>query len=91
MDAASCFILANTFAPAGEAEPPKIAVRQSLRPSTSSGSPALMPRRRARRSASDRAKPSGLVFEKQVEARCHKKDRYGRDVCAVTSAGATLA
>src|SRR5512145_326463 len=31
MDAASCFILANTFAPAGEAEPSKIAVRQLLK------------------------------------------------------------
>ena len=28
MDAASCFILSNTFLPAGEAEPPKIAVRR---------------------------------------------------------------
>src|SRR5262249_7791109 len=26
---------------------------------------------------------SALVFQKQVEARCHKKDRYGRDICAV--------
>ena len=26
---------------------------------------------------------SALVFEKRVEARCHKKDRYGREVCAV--------
>ena len=26
---------------------------------------------------------SALVFQKRVEARCHKKDRYGRDVCAV--------
>jgi endonuclease YncB( thermonuclease family) len=26
---------------------------------------------------------SALVFQKQVEARCHKKDRYGREVCAV--------
>ena len=26
---------------------------------------------------------SGLVFQKQVEARCYKKDRYGREVCAV--------
>jgi hypothetical protein len=31
MDAASCFILANTFAPAGEAEPPKVAVRRLLK------------------------------------------------------------
>jgi endonuclease YncB( thermonuclease family) len=23
------------------------------------------------------------VFQKRVEARCHKKDRYGREVCAV--------
>src|SRR5262250_403486 len=30
---------------------------------------------------------SALVFEKQVEARCHKKDRYGREVCAVYVAG----
>ena len=26
---------------------------------------------------------SALVFQKHVEARCHKKDRYGREVCAV--------
>ena len=26
---------------------------------------------------------SVLVFQKRVEARCHKKDRYGREVCAV--------
>jgi endonuclease YncB( thermonuclease family) len=26
---------------------------------------------------------SALVFQKPVEARCHKKDRYGREVCAV--------
>ena len=26
---------------------------------------------------------SALVFQKQVEARCPKKDRYGREVCAV--------
>jgi endonuclease YncB( thermonuclease family) len=26
---------------------------------------------------------SELVFQKRVEARCHKKDRYGREVCAV--------
>jgi len=26
---------------------------------------------------------SALVFEKRVEARCHKKDRYAREVCAV--------
>ena len=26
---------------------------------------------------------SALVFQKRVEARCHKKDRYGREVCAV--------
>ena len=26
---------------------------------------------------------SALVFEKRVEARCHKKDRYGREVCTV--------
>ena len=26
---------------------------------------------------------SALVFEKNVEARCHKKDRYGREVCTV--------
>jgi len=26
---------------------------------------------------------SDLVFQKPVEARCHKKDRYGREVCAV--------
>jgi endonuclease YncB( thermonuclease family) len=25
---------------------------------------------------------SALVFQKQIEARCHKKDRYGREVCA---------
>ena len=30
MDAASCFILGNTFAPVGEAEPSKIAVRDLL-------------------------------------------------------------
>ncbi len=26
---------------------------------------------------------SELVFQKRVEVRCHKKDRYGREVCAV--------
>src|SRR5262245_1768545 len=26
---------------------------------------------------------SALVFQKRVEARCHKNDRYGREVCAV--------
>ena len=26
---------------------------------------------------------SALVFQKRVEARCHKKDRYNREVCAV--------
>jgi hypothetical protein len=26
---------------------------------------------------------SALVFQNRVEARCHKKDRYGREVCAV--------
>src|SRR5262245_44304979 len=26
---------------------------------------------------------SALVFQKNVEARCHKKDRYGREVCAM--------
>ena len=26
---------------------------------------------------------SALVLQKRVEARCHKKDRYGREVCAV--------
>ena len=26
---------------------------------------------------------STLVFQKRVEARCHKRDRYGREVCAV--------
>ncbi|HKA01991.1 MAG TPA: thermonuclease family protein [Candidatus Solibacter sp.] len=26
---------------------------------------------------------SALVFQKRVESRCHKKDRYGREVCAV--------
>jgi endonuclease YncB( thermonuclease family) len=26
---------------------------------------------------------SALVFQKRVEARCHKKDHYGREVCAV--------
>jgi hypothetical protein len=31
MDAASCFILSNTFAPAGEAEPSKMAVRRLLK------------------------------------------------------------
>jgi len=31
MDAASCFILGNTFAPAGEAEPSKMAVRRLLK------------------------------------------------------------
>jgi hypothetical protein len=30
MDVASCFILGNTFAPAGEAEPSKMAVRRPL-------------------------------------------------------------
>jgi hypothetical protein len=30
MDAASCFILGNTFAPAGEAEPSKMAARRLL-------------------------------------------------------------
>jgi endonuclease YncB( thermonuclease family) len=33
----------------------------------------------------ERAKQSlsALVLQKRVEARCHKKDRYGREVCAV--------
>jgi endonuclease YncB( thermonuclease family) len=33
----------------------------------------------------ERAKQSlsALVFQKRVEARCHKKDRHGREVCAV--------
>ena len=31
MDAASCFILGNTFAPAGEAEPSRTAVRRLLK------------------------------------------------------------
>lgn len=31
MDAASCFILSNTFAPFGESEPSKIAVRDMLK------------------------------------------------------------
>ena len=31
MDAASCFILGNTFAPAGEAEPSKMTVRRLLK------------------------------------------------------------
>ena len=26
---------------------------------------------------------SRLVFDSQVEAHCHKKDRYGREVCKV--------
>jgi endonuclease YncB( thermonuclease family) len=26
---------------------------------------------------------SALVFQKRVDAQCHKKDRYGREVCAV--------
>ena len=26
---------------------------------------------------------SALIFQKRVEARCHKKDRYGREVCKV--------
>ena len=26
---------------------------------------------------------SALVFQKRVEAPCHKKDRYGREVCTV--------
>ena len=26
---------------------------------------------------------SGLVFQKRIEARCHKKDRYGREVRAM--------
>jgi endonuclease YncB( thermonuclease family) len=26
---------------------------------------------------------SAFVFQKRVEARCHKQDRYGREVCAV--------
>jgi endonuclease YncB( thermonuclease family) len=26
---------------------------------------------------------SALAFQKRVEVRCHKKDRYGREVCAV--------
>jgi endonuclease YncB( thermonuclease family) len=26
---------------------------------------------------------SAIVFQKRVEARCHKKDRYGREVCTV--------
>jgi endonuclease YncB( thermonuclease family) len=33
----------------------------------------------------DRSKESlsRLVFDRQVEAHCHKKDRYGREVCKV--------
>ena len=33
----------------------------------------------------DRSRQSlaALVFQKRVELRCHKKDRYGREVCAV--------
>jgi endonuclease YncB( thermonuclease family) len=36
----------------------------------------------------DRAKESlsRLVFDGQVEAHCHKKDRYGREVCKVRPA-----
>jgi endonuclease YncB( thermonuclease family) len=30
---------------------------------------------------------STFVFQKQVEARCHKKDRYGCEVCAVRDVG----
>jgi len=26
---------------------------------------------------------SALVFQKSIEARCHKKDRYGREVCLI--------
>lgn len=26
---------------------------------------------------------SRLIFDRRVEARCHKRDRYGREVCAV--------
>jgi len=26
---------------------------------------------------------SALVFDKRVEARCHKRDRYGREVCTL--------
>ena len=33
---------------------------------------------------------SALVFQKRVEARCHKKDRYGREVCAVYVSLVTL-
>jgi endonuclease YncB( thermonuclease family) len=25
---------------------------------------------------------SALVFQRRVEAHCHKKDRYGREICA---------
>lgn len=30
---------------------------------------------------------SRLMFDKRVEARCHKKDRYGREVCKVMRGG----
>src|SRR5262245_9242443 len=33
---------------------------------------------------------SALAFQKTVEARCHKKDRYGREVCTVYLAGRDL-
>jgi endonuclease YncB( thermonuclease family) len=26
---------------------------------------------------------SALVFKREVEARCYKKDRYGREICRV--------
>src|SRR5262245_8654538 len=43
-----------------------------------------MPRRTAR-AFGERSKQnlSELVYQKRVEARCHKKDRYGREVCVV--------
>ncbi len=37
----------------------------------------------------DRARESlsRLAFDRQVEAHCHKKDRYGREVCKVLRGG----
>jgi hypothetical protein len=40
----------------------------------------------------DRAKESlsRLVFDRQIEAHCHKRDRYGREVCKVMHAAADV-
>jgi hypothetical protein len=47
-------------------------------------SPGSMLPKEAKPMASNRSRAlSALVFQKRAEARCHKKERYGREVCAV--------